>query len=495
LRFYERDLRVKVTAILLLLVIVALVSAGLVSYSIAMQIVRSSIDESMLDSARLSRSLLQVALERRQSRQSLFAGYPVLRDPNASPASKSEVMRLFIETWPIGLGAILLDTGGNPVAGTGNLAGIGNVSQTTWFKNAQTGGIAFTYIDDPGELAALHSGSPLLAVSSAVRDPGKQIYAYLVSFTGMDDIYKAIDSVKIKETGHAFLMENDGHIIAGELFGAGQKPRGPEEKKLVQEMARGGEGSLTFTSRKNKELVTYTPVEPSGITHPEVDWTVGVVVPASEAYGPVRQIAWALLGLTAFFVAVSIVAAVLLGRSIARPVEELAASAERIGSGDLTGEVVIRTRDQIGTLAAAFLRMRDYLRSALGDARYSSDRMTVLAEEQSAATDDVFGDTEEIVGSAALLVKNMEAQAEKIRRLAGYVSLMPEEVRLSQAGEEVRAILEESAILAEVGSGKAVEIASATQDQRAATRDVAAAARRLSEMARELKGMVDRFKV
>ena len=144
LRFLERDLRVKVTAILLLLVIIALASAGLVSYSIAMRIVKSSIDESMLDSARLSRSLLQVALERRQSRQSLLAGYPVLRDPNASLASKGEVMKLFVETWPIGSGAILLDTGGNPIAGTGNLAGIGNASQTAWFKNAWPVSLIFT---------------------------------------------------------------------------------------------------------------------------------------------------------------------------------------------------------------------------------------------------------------------------------------------------------------------------------------------------------------
>ena len=56
-------------------------------------------------------------------------------------------------------------------------------------------------------------------------------------------------------------------------------------------------------------------------------------------------------------------------------------------------------------------------------------------------------------------------------------------------------LLQESEILAEVGTDKAIEIAIATQDQRAAARDVAAAARRLSELARELNEVVQRFKV
>jgi methyl-accepting chemotaxis protein len=121
--------------------------------------------------------------------------------------------------------------------------------------------------------------------------------------------------------------------------------------------------------------------------------------------------------------------------------------------------------------------------------------MSVLADEQSAGTGDFFENTEDIVESVVVLSKNMETQTQKIRKVLEYFEKMPEASRDMPEARDVRTLLRESEILAEVGSGKAIEIASATQDQRAAARDVSAAARRLSDMARELNAMVQKFKV
>ncbi len=139
--------------------------------------------------------------------------------------------------------------------------------------------------------------------------------------------------------------------------------------------------------------------------------------------------------------------------------------------------------------------MRDYLRTALSEAGYTSDRMSELAEEQSAGTGDVFENAEEIFESVVMLTKNIDSQTQKIRKVMEYVDSMPDDVQKLEAVVEIKELLRESEILADVGSNKAVEIAAATQDQRGAARDVAAAARRLSVMARELKDMVQRFKV
>jgi methyl-accepting chemotaxis protein len=121
--------------------------------------------------------------------------------------------------------------------------------------------------------------------------------------------------------------------------------------------------------------------------------------------------------------------------------------------------------------------------------------MSSLADEQSAGTQDVFSNTEDIVESVVVLAKNMESQTQKIRKVLEFYQSLPDDVKSLPQAREVEQLLTDSEILAEVGSDKAVEIASAAQDQRSAARDVAAAARRLSGMARELKDMVQRFKV
>lgn len=498
LRFFERDLRVKITTIFIVLVLFATGAAFLVSYVLVNRIVRDNIEASMLDSARMTTNLLEVALERRQSRMLLLSDYPVLRDPAADTQSKCALLSVFTETWPIGKGAVLLDTAGNVECTTPGVSSAGNVSGTSWFQNAQTARMAFTYVNDPAELAALGYDAPVLAVSTPIRDPKDQIYAYVVAFTHLDDIRKAIDGVRIGRTGHAFLIESGGQIVAGSLFQPGVKPTTAEDRgveELVRDITRGGSGRTTTRYGKDLYIVTYTPVAQPGTAHPELDLSVAVIVRHSEAYGPAHRVAWSLVALSAALLIAAIIASILLGRSITRPITELAASAERIGSGDLTGEVVISTRDQIGTLAAAFLRMRDYLRSTLGEAGRNSDRMSVLADDQSAAAQEVFSNIEDIVDSVVVLAKTMESQTLKIQQIMGHVSSMPPDVIASPQFEDVRRLVEESEVLAEAGAAKAVEIATASQDQRSAVRDVAAAARRLSEMAAELREMVSRFKI
>jgi methyl-accepting chemotaxis protein len=319
-----------------------------------------------------------------------------------------------------------------------------------------------------------------------------------VVFTTLTDIQTAIGGVRIGRSGHAFLLDGGTVVIAGNLFAPAVRATAQEArdiKKLKSEVKSGGSGRATVRFKGDLYIVTSVPVERAASVHPEIDWSVAVIVKHSEAYAPAHRVVWALVALAGALLVIAIAISIPLGRSIARPITELAASAERMGSGDLTGDVAIRTRDQIGTLAAALLRMRDYLRVALGKAEYSSDKMSVLAEEQSAATQDVFSNIEEIVDSVVILARNMETLTQKIQTIMDHAAGMPPEVLESPGFTEVKRLVEESEIIAEVGSAKAVEIASSTQDQRGAVRDVAAAARRLSEMAGELKEMVSKFKI
>lgn len=496
--FIEKDLKVKITATLVLLVIIALGSAVAISQVLVNRIIRDNIEDSMADSAELTRELLEVALERRRTRMELLVNSLEKAQVSDPQSICGTLLLTFMEYWPIGVEAVLLDAGGNVVCGTDGLGDIGNVTGTTWFDNTLTGKLAFTYVYDDQELTQVFLDSPALAVSSPLVISGRQLYVVL--FTTLSDVRKAINSVHVEITGHGFLVDERGTIIAGHLFSRAAKAPGKESKE-VQAVAdriswgRRDISSETIDYEGTDYLVTYTTVTQSSIHDVKLDWAVGVVVPTSEAFAPAGQITWALLGLTAVILVLAVIAAVLLGRSITGPIDELVSAAERIGSGDLTGEVVIRTRDQIGSLAAAILRIREYLRSTLGEAGYSSDRMSMLAEEQSAATQDMFANTEEIAESVVVLARNMEAQTQKLRKIMDSMGVTPG-VPPSELPdlEEIRELLQESDILAEVGANKTVEIASASQEQRAAARDIAATARRLSKMARELKEMVQRFK-
>jgi len=497
LRFFEKDLRLRIIASILLVTILSLAAISIVSYLITNRTLKKNIENTMLDFTGLARNSLEVAFERRTSRMQLLSNLPILRDPLSSLEEKQKTLSIFMDGWPIGLGALLVDTGGNVICGTGKLGGIGYVGNTTWFRNAETAQVVFTYIDNSQELSNMFLDSPVLAVSTPVKDANKQIFSYAVCFTSLSDIKKAIDGVSILDSGHAVLIGSNGSIMAGYLFSHRPKLTSEELivlKTLSADILRSRYGNKVFTYCAKKYLITYAPVTRPSISATEIDWAVGVIVPSDEAYSPAHTLAIILEAFTAAIVLAATVVAILLGRSISSPITELASTAERIGSGDLTVEVAIRTRDQIGTLAATLLRMRDYLRAAISDATQSSERMLSVSEEQSAATRDLFENSEEIVNSVIVLTKNLETQVQKLREISDSTERMPAHVHEAPAFKEVKELISDIEILSEVGASKAVEIATASQDQRSAAKEIAQAAKRLSDQAKELKKLVERFK-
>ena len=87
-------------------------------------------------------------------------------------------------------------------------------------------------------------------------------------------------------------------------------------------------------------------------------------------------------GLEALVVAVLVAALVLsaligwlLARVTTRPLVELSEAAARVAGGDLDTRIAVRSRDEVGRLAAAFNEMTDELRSYITELQTSRDEL------------------------------------------------------------------------------------------------------------------------
>jgi signal transduction histidine kinase len=90
-------------------------------------------------------------------------------------------------------------------------------------------------------------------------------------------------------------------------------------------------------------------------------WVAGVTYPRALALGPIRRTFELEIAAFAGILLLSVLLALFLARYLLNPVHKLEAAAEALGRGDLTRRVSIRTRDEIGRLAAAFNAMGEQL--------------------------------------------------------------------------------------------------------------------------------------
>jgi len=133
----------------------------------------------------------------------------------------------------------------------------------------------------------------------------------------------------------------------------------------------------------------------------------------------VLTIALVLVGLL-----VATIIAYLISRGISRAAKELAAAAGRVAAGDLTVEVEVHSRDEMGALASALSSMIDALRTTVGAVSHTAVELGA-ASQQMATTSEEAG---RAVGEIAHAVDDVAQGAEKQVRALEQARLMTEEM-------------------------------------------------------------------
>ena len=171
---------------------------------------------------------------------------------------------------------------------------------------------------------------------------------------------------------------------------------------------------------------------------------------ASSVYSFARMLLLALL-------VVGVLAAAALGlvvaRGIARPVASVKAVLERMSRGDLTGEVTVTSRDEIGLMGAALNTAIGNLRRTVGTLSRSA---AAVAESSGGLTDvsrKIGGSAEELTAQSILASGAAEQVSANVASIAGSAEEM---------GASIREIAQSASAAASIASGAVSAARSAT---------------------------------
>ncbi|QLF92669.1 methyl-accepting chemotaxis protein [Pseudomonas sp. ABC1] len=135
--------------------------------------------------------------------------------------------------------------------------------------------------------------------------------------------------------------------------------------------------------------------------------------------------------------AFGVIAAWYITRQITRPLDETLQEVERVASGDLSHEVHVQRRDELGVLQQGVQRMRATLHELIGGIRGSVIQIASAAEELSAVTEQTSAGAnaqKDETDQVATAMHEMSATVHEVARNAEQASLAA-----SQADEEAAA--------------------------------------------------------
>ncbi len=193
----------------------------------------------------------------------------------------------------------------------------------------------------------------------------------------LDWLNRLVESIPAGKTGYCFIISDTGAFVAHKnpalimresVFSLAEERKSQEWRDVGRAMIREPEGFLDMRDELGggAAYLAYARI-------PSPGWVIGAVLRKSELLSEVVNLHRAMLVMGVGGVALLLLASLLVARSIARPLRNMAAATDKIAVGDLDIDLSdIKTTDEIGQLAQALTHMakglkeRDFIRDTFG---------------------------------------------------------------------------------------------------------------------------------
>ncbi len=113
-----------------------------------------------------------------------------------------------------------------------------------------------------------------------------------------------------------------------------------------------------------------------------------------------------------------------LSRSMMKPLKEFGNAANRISQGDLTAEVAISSKDELGQLAEYFRKMTSNLKQITGKVEEVSTRVANTAQELSESSQEMKASSDQISNNTRGIAEGSIEESEKIENINKTVNEM-----------------------------------------------------------------------
>ncbi|MDF2651284.1 MAG: hypothetical protein K0Q73_7089 [Paenibacillus sp.] len=289
-----------------------------------------------------------------------------------------------------------------------------------WYQNGvnATEGVAFTapYYDETTDTTMITATVPFY-------DEQRKLLGVTTGDISLNSMQEMIQDIRVGSEGWAFMMDKQGHLIAG------------REQDNVMESEKSVEANTSLAAI-GQEMIERVTQEYDGIYHgefddghgpvsvyyaqiPETGWMLALAAPERELYAPLKQLTNKMLIVIAVALLFMAAGVIWFSRYLNRNIEQVNRLSSRLSVGDFTTRLHIRTGDELEQMGDNFNRMVISLKDTMQSITISSNEVAAHAEQLQAGAMETVKATSEISESIVEVAKGTEKESEIVRQLKG----------------------------------------------------------------------------
>ncbi|ANS75303.1 hypothetical protein AWM70_12370 [Paenibacillus yonginensis] len=263
--------------------------------------------------------------------------------------------------------------------------------ERAWYSNAMADK-GKTFVNSP----IVSQDGKVIVVPSKAAEDGSGVVSVVLSLTNLS---QQVNKIKLGESGMVNILDSEDKYLVHPSIAAGTESKEGYVAKLNSQAS----GTVDFKSDGVQKRAVFVTNELTG-------WKIVGTINMDEITEASSQIL--ITTLIVIVIAVVLGLALVFGivRSIHSPLKRLMTATKRIADGNLTEEVAVKSKDELGQLSVSVNQMTANLRQLISQVGFNSSQVAATSEELSASAEQTTQTAEHIANSIQEIAEGSDKQ-------------------------------------------------------------------------------------
>ncbi len=285
------------------------------------------------------------------------------------------------------------------------------------------------YKDSEADVKTVHWGLPMyeiatgklsVGVSKAITAHDGSVLGVVAMDVSLGTIQKLLHNIQYNNGGEMFIINDKNMaLVYPEKIG-----KDVSKEPLVQSLNK-DVTKYAVTTLKGEEVVAYSQ------SFDLMKWKIGIFYPKETIDGLLHSTRNTVIIMACISLFVGIVASYLFSRRLARPLQLLTNHVQKVAEGDLTLQMKVTSKDEVGELTNHFNHMVEQMnemvskiKNSVSTVQQSTNNLHYLTNETVAASREVSGAMDDVSGGASTLANSVDEVSEQLENMAQSVEQM-----------------------------------------------------------------------
>ncbi|PFB28563.1 methyl-accepting chemotaxis protein [Bacillus cereus] len=422
-----RSLRLKIAVVFSVLISMMFVILGTAMYQLQKEKEVRSLDQYSQNTMDLVTEQLNAFMQRIEEDMGHYGSHDDIRNmlqDGVTPEEESFILKEFLrfknnhpDILDVYIGTKDKKTLSANLADGGTVPEGYDPTSRQWYKASEADTKSIIWGQPQYEIA---TGKLSIGVSKAIVGQDGSVLGVVAMDVSLGTIQKLLHNIQYNNGGEMFIV-NDKNIA---IVYPGEVGKDVSKESLVKSLNK-DETKFAVTTLGGKDVVAYSQL------FDKMKWKMGIVYPKETIDGLLNSTRNTVIIMACISLLVGIVASYLFSRRLARPLQLLTNHVQKVAEGDLTLQMKVTSKDEVGELTNHFNHMVEQMnemvrkiKNSVSTVQQSTNNLHYLTNETVAASREVSGAMDDVSGGASTLANSVDEVSEQLENMAQSVEQM-----------------------------------------------------------------------